>query len=118
MKPLETQILLIPLFNIVWQFIVVNRIADSLAAEFKMRNINVNQSRPTYDLGIAYCICSVCGIIPLLGVFVVIVAFILWIIYQVKVNAFKIQLSAAYDPSQGQMPTEVDWFNDSQKLEY
>jgi len=36
----------------------------------------------------------------------------------VKVNAFKIQLSAAYDPSQGQMPTEVDWFNDSQKLEY
>ena len=54
---------------------------DSLAAEFKMRNINVNQSRPTYDLGIAYCICSVCGIIPLLGVFVVIVAFILWIIY-------------------------------------
>ena len=109
---------MIPLFNIVWQFIVVNRIADSLAAEFKMRNINVNQSRPTYDLGIAYCICSVCGIIPLLGVFAGIAAFILWIIYWVKVNEFKIQLSAPYDACQGQMPTEADWFNDSQKLEH
>jgi hypothetical protein len=36
MKPSETWLLLILLFNIVWQFIVVNRIADSLAAEFKM----------------------------------------------------------------------------------
>ena len=47
-----------------------------------------------------------------------ITAFILWIIYWVKVNEFKIQLSAPYDANQGQMPTEADWFNDSQKLEH
>lgn len=84
MPPENVWLLLIPLFNLVWSFIVVNRIADSIKAELAMRGTPTDE-RPTYGIGLAMCILSLCGWIP--GVSIA--GIICWIIYWVKVNEFK-----------------------------
>src|ERR1043165_7051059 len=66
LPPGQVWLILIPLFGIVWQFIVVNRIADSLKAEFIKRNIPVQENRPGASIGIAYCTLNCCSVIPFL----------------------------------------------------
>src|ERR1700761_8709401 len=44
-------VLLIPFFNIVWHFVLVDKIASSLRAEFDKRNILATDLRPGYDIG-------------------------------------------------------------------
>lgn len=103
-SPGEVWLQLIPLFNFVWIFIVVTRIADSIKQEFRDRQENaflglpnpeiveeINK-RPTYDIGIAYAILTVCSIIPLLGTLASIAALICWIIYWVKLSEYKNKL--------------------------
>lgn len=83
---------LIPLFGLVWQFIIVNRMADSLKAEFVKRNIKVEEDRPGIGIGLAYCILYCCSIIPFLGILSGIAGLICWIIYWTKINGYKIKL--------------------------
>ena len=83
---------LIPLFGLVWQFIIVNRMSDSLKAEFVKRNIKVEEDRPGIGIGLAYCILYCCSIIPFLGVLSGIAGLICWIIYWTKINDYKIKL--------------------------
>lgn len=82
----QVWLMLIPLFNIVWAFILVARIADSFRDEFSKLNIDYNEPRPTYNIGLTKCILSVCGIVPLLGYLASFASLICWIIYWVKVN--------------------------------
>jgi hypothetical protein len=83
---------LIPLFGLVWQFIIVNRVADSLKLEFVKRNILVQEDRPGINLGLAYCILFCCCIIPLLNIIAVFAGLICWILYWVKINEYKSRL--------------------------
>jgi hypothetical protein len=92
MQPEMVWLSLIPLFGLVWQFIIVNNVADSLRAEFAMRNINVGEERPGIGIGLAYCILYCCCIVPFLGFFTAIAGFICWIIYWVKIGDFKMRL--------------------------
>jgi hypothetical protein len=89
MQPGQVWLCLIPLFGIVWQFIVVNAIADSLRLEFQQRNIKVDEERPGSGIGIAYCILTCCCAIPFLGFLTSIPAFVCWIIYWVKISNYK-----------------------------
>lgn len=101
MSPGEVWLQLIPLFNLVWQFIVVARIADSIRNEISDRTVNsflgiadpvfANdlKPRPTYDMGLAYCILSLCGCIPFLGSFASLAGVICWIIYWTQIVAYK-----------------------------
>lgn len=75
---------LIPVFNLVWHFVLVINIAKSLHAELKMRNI-LEEPNPGQGVGLAMCILSVISIIPYLGILTGIAAFICWIIYWVKI---------------------------------
>ncbi len=79
-------LMFVPIFNIVWQFIMVGRIADSIRVECIRLNIPAREERPTYNIGLAFCICSLAGFIPVLGPLAVL---IIWIMYWVKVNEFK-----------------------------
>jgi hypothetical protein len=92
MPPANVWLNLIPLFNLGWQFVIVNRMADSLKAEFDKRGIVSEEPRPGYGVGLAYCICSCCGIIPVLGVIASIGGLVCWIIYWVKISGFKTKL--------------------------
>jgi hypothetical protein len=92
MQPGQVWLSLIPLFGIVWQFIIVNNLADSLRLEFSQRNISVGEERPGIGIGLAYCILICCSIIPFLGVLTGLAGFICWIIYWVKISNYKATL--------------------------
>ena len=92
MPPGNVWLNLIPLFGLVWQFIIVNRMADSLKAEFAKRNIQVDEVRPGYSIGITYCILLCCSIVPILGVLAALGGIVCWIIYWVKIAGYKTKL--------------------------
>ena len=91
-EPGQVWLNLIPLFNIVWQFIMINRIADSLKAEFTERNISIKEDRPGAQIGVAYCILNLCGVIPVLGGLASLAGLVCWIVYWVKISNYKNQL--------------------------
>lgn len=88
-KPNQVWLALIPLFGLVWRFIIVSNVALSLQAEFNKRNINIEEEKPGYSIGLAYCILSCCWIIPVLGALAGIGGIVCWIIYWVKINNYK-----------------------------
>lgn len=100
-QPGEVWLQLIPLFNIVWQFIVVSRISESIRNEINGRTTDsflgdANpiftsdvEPRPTYSIGLAYCILGLGGIIPFLGWLASLAALVCWIIYWTQIAAYK-----------------------------
>ena len=98
-SPGEVFLQLIPLFGMVWQFIVVTRISDSIRRELSAdQTFSFEQSgaalmpahiRPTYGIGIAYCVLFCCSIIPVLGMLAGFAGIICWIIYWVKLAEYK-----------------------------
>ncbi len=99
MPPGQVWLLMIPLFNYIWQFIVVNKIADSLQAECNRLNIPTSEPRPTYNLGLTKNILSFGGIIPLLGLVATLGFIVCWIMYWAKVNTYKNLIIANRDNS-------------------
>jgi len=92
MQPTQVWLTLIPIFGLVWQFIIVNRVADSLKHEFEAKNIKVYEERPGYGIGMAYCILFACTIIPFLGFLTSMGGLVCWIIYWIKINDYKMKL--------------------------
>jgi hypothetical protein len=102
MSPGEVWLQLIPLFNLVWQFIVVQRIAESISRELSSNVFSFEErqplqlyqqgSRPTYQIGMAMCVLNVFGFIPLLGSLARIAGLICWIIYWVQLSSYKNQI--------------------------
>lgn len=95
LPPGQVWLILIPLFGLVWSFIVVNRIADSLKAEFAMRGIQVEEDRPGYSIGLTYCILYCCSVVPFLGGLAALGGLVCWIIYWVKIAGYKTKLQQA-----------------------
>jgi hypothetical protein len=104
MSPGEVWLQFIPLFNLVWQFVVVTRIADSIKKEFEFRQQHaflgladpeIAQElgkRPTYSVGMAFCILSIAGVIPMLGVIAALAGFVCRIVYWVQLAGYKSKL--------------------------
>jgi hypothetical protein len=90
--PGSVWLLLIPLFNLVWQFIIVSKISESLHNEFTKRNIP-EDPQPGKSIGIAYCVLGICSIIPLIGILTSIAALVCWIVYWVKIAGYSNKLS-------------------------
>lgn len=86
MPPSNVWLMFIPVFNLVWQFIMVDKIAQSIGAECARLNIPVSDAKPTYNLGLAWNICNFLSIIPIIGG---LAALIIFILYWVKVAEFK-----------------------------
>jgi predicted membrane channel-forming protein YqfA (hemolysin III family) len=93
MQPGTLWLLLIPLFNLIWHFLVVSGMAQSLGNEFRARNI-IAEPEPGKSLGMAMCICAACGIIPVLGLLTSLASLVLWIMYWSKIAGFSHQLDA------------------------
>lgn len=99
MEPGMVWLLLIPLFNLVWQFFVVFSIAKSLANEFARRGMAVSEQTPAQPIGLAMCICACVSIIPLLGMIAAVTSLVLWIMYWVKVAEYSRLLDAPRFPT-------------------
>lgn len=88
MEPNMVWLLLIPLFNIVWSFLVVIALGKSLGNEFRLRNLPSPGPDPGRGIGLAMCVCGACGIIPLIGLIPSFIGFVLWIVYWIKISEF------------------------------
>src|SRR5882762_2365720 len=84
MSPGQVWLLLIPLFNLVWMFIVVANISKSLHNEFLRRNIPTVEAEPGKAVGLAMSCLMIASIVPLLGGLFSIAGFVCWIIYWIK----------------------------------
>ena len=82
-------LLCIPLFNFYWQFVVVNKIAQSIALECEKLQIPVKDSKPTFKLGLTWGICYILFLIPVLKLWMAIIIIPTWIVYWIKVNQYR-----------------------------
>ena len=108
MSPGSVWLQLIPVFGMIWQFIVVIRIAHSISKEMVSKigesildnsqvQLKGTDESPTYTIGIAYCILTTLGVIinystmhsssflALFGSFFVLTGMVCWIIYWVRI---------------------------------
>lgn len=91
MKPEMAWLLVIPLFNIYWNFVVANRIADSLTNEFYDRKV-AEEENPGRAIGRLYAwmfLLSNIPFPPFILVTVALLSFIYFIGYWVKINNFR-----------------------------
>lgn len=89
MNPGEVWMVFIPIFGMVWHFIMIGRIADTLAIEYRNRNLQLDEARPGYQTGITAQILMLCGIVPVLGLLAVLAGCIMLIVYWNKMKAYR-----------------------------
>lgn len=92
-SPDSVWLLLIPLFNILWQFILYPRISVSLEREFRQRGLPLERE-PARSLGLALAILHACSLIPLVNLFTGIAALVCFILYWSKISGYARQLEA------------------------
>jgi uncharacterized membrane protein YhaH (DUF805 family) len=91
MEPGMVWLNLIPCFNLVWLFVTVLRLADSLREEFYDRRLRADGDFGR-TIGLAYLILNLCGMIPYIGIIFSFAGFVCWIIYWVKIAGYSRQL--------------------------
>ncbi|HMU10514.1 MAG TPA: hypothetical protein PKC54_10935 [Ferruginibacter sp.] len=89
MPPGQVWLSLIPLFNFVWMFFVVNKIAESFALECYRLNIPTTEMKPTQGIGNAKNILRLCSFIPILGLLASLGFVVCWILHWIKVNEYR-----------------------------
>jgi hypothetical protein len=113
MEPGQVWLNLIPCFNIVWQFITVIRISESLANEFRDRGI---RSRDDFgkSLGITTLVLGFLGIIPYIGALFGLAELVCGIIYWVKIAGYSKRLASTphYDDDADDRDDNEDDYED------
>jgi hypothetical protein len=79
-------LLLIPIFNLGWQFYILTNITKGIKG--KCKDIEKDCGDGGWSIGLAYSILACCAVIPYLGFFAGIGALITWIIYWSKIAGF------------------------------
>ncbi len=100
MQPGSAWLLLIPLFNIVWLFIVVSRIRGS----FKNLSEAGMLRHPTTagsDVGLAMAICYALTLVPYLNILTGLAMVVLWIIHWVAVVNGRSEIMESYETAGG-----------------
>jgi hypothetical protein len=92
MPPGQVWLLLIPLFNAVWMFIVVGRLASSLRNEFLRRHLPLANPEPGKNLGIATCVLYLTCWIPIVSMLTGPAGLVCWILYWVKIAGYSRQI--------------------------
>lgn len=99
MEPGQVWLNLVPFLNIVWQFITVTRIAESLSNEFRARGRGRGGDDYGKGVGITYCVMNLLGWIPFIGVVLSLIGLVCYIVHWVKIAGYSSQLAsrASYD---------------------
>jgi len=91
LEPGLAWLLVIPVFNFVWNFFIVDAIAVSFERDFQKYGV-YHSKKQTFDLGLTMSILCCCFWIPLLNILAILGAFVIWIIYWIKVVQYKNEL--------------------------
>lgn len=91
MEPGMVWLLLIPCFNLVWNFFVYIRLSESLKGYFDSAG-NQTVGDCGKGLGLAFSICEAATIIPCLGMLTGVASLVLVILYLVKANELSGQI--------------------------
>lgn len=83
---------LIPLFNLIWNFILVIGIAKSLGNEFRRRGVVASPS-PGLALGLTMSICGISFVDPSLRIWGTVAEYVLWIIYWVMIARYSSRIA-------------------------
>ena len=84
-------LMFIPLFNLIYPFILYPKISDSVRNEYETRGLDPKGDF-SRQLGIAMPILALCGIVPFIGIFASIANLVLFIIFWVKMGEYKNEL--------------------------
>ena len=96
-EPNHIWLLLIPLFNLVWNFFVIPKISDSYKAYFDSVG-RTDVGTCNREIGLGYCIaaaCSFVGVIPIIGILgslAGLAALVLLILFLIKTYELKKQI--------------------------
>jgi type IV pilus assembly protein PilA len=99
MEPGLVWLMLIPLFNLIWQFLVVIALSNSLRNEFRARGVSNIEPEPGKSIGIALSICAACGIVPFVNFVAFPVQLILLVVYWSKIAGFSRMLDQVPAPN-------------------
>ena len=88
LEPSLVWLLLIPCFNLVWNFYVFPGLADSFKAYFDSVG-NSSVGNCGRDLGLGYAICAAASVIPVVGCLTGVVTLVLMILFLVKADELK-----------------------------
>ena len=81
-------LLLIPIFNLGWHFVVVLSMGTSLRNECARRGIRTKDPEPGKLLGLGTCILLICCFVPLFGPFLALAGINCWIIYWIRISRY------------------------------
>lgn len=99
MEPGQVWLALIPLFNLYWHFVIASKMAESLAREFKKREVPLDDHEPGKSIGQMYAVLSLVTWIPVLGYLASLAAIICGIVYWVKIYNYKQKLDVLDVPA-------------------
>lgn len=91
-EPGKVWLMLIPLFNLVYAFILYPKISESVKNEFLKRGL-ADSGDYGRSLGTAMAVLGLCGFIPVLGGLAGFANLVIWIIYWVKMSEYKSKLT-------------------------
>jgi hypothetical protein len=95
LEPGVLWLLFLPFVNLLWNFIVVLGMANSLKNEFSFRNTTIAEPAPGRMVGIAMSVCGVCTLIPNLGIAAGLAQLVFCLLYWVKISEFSRMLDRA-----------------------
>jgi hypothetical protein len=96
MDPGKLWLLLIPIFNLGWHFVVVLNMSASLRTEFALTGIRSKDREPGKMLGLAMCILMVCPF-PIFMILLMPAGLVCWIVYWVKISGYSRALGELHE---------------------
>ncbi len=115
MEPGMVWLNLIPLFNLVWQFITVVKVAESLEYEYRDRGWHRRGEDYGKGLGITTCALGFGGIIPYCGILIVLAGLVCSIVYWVKIAGYSRDLSTGSTRYDDYDDDEDDHYDDDRR---
>lgn len=88
MPPGNVWLTFIPLFGIVWQYIMVAAVSDSIKAEFMRRGVPRDEDRPGYNMGLTSCILWTCRVIPYIGLIPALIGIIMRLTHMNRIKSY------------------------------
>ncbi|NLP06553.1 hypothetical protein GX411_11485 [Candidatus Fermentibacteria bacterium] len=78
---------LIPLFYLIWDFVIVVTVSKSVSDEFTARKNPLQGGLPGLGPGIAFCVLNLLFWLPIVNILTILASLVLWIVFWVKISS-------------------------------